>query len=113
MEYGAGTSGGLPLEQYNRSVPPGWRPGILHYPFRRFIERLRLWYRQTDLDVSQCGPAVAGRLAGRPFSLAMALRVVRQDGTELRGDAALAYPGESATTHPTTGADIPATEPGL
>ena len=88
--------GGLPLESFNRSVPPGWKPYQQHYPYRRWLERLRLWYRQTDLDATQSGPAVASRLTGRPFNIAMATQITTQLGTVLRGDAALAHEGEGA-----------------
>ena len=88
LGHGAGSSGGLPLESFSRSVPPGWKPHLTHYPFRRFLERVRLWFRQTDLDATQLGPALAARLQGRPFNQAMALAITRQDGTVLRGDYA-------------------------
>ena len=84
--------GGLPLDQYTKSTPPGWKPNMIHYPYKRFIERLKLWYRQTDLPATALGPAVAGRLSGRPFNLAIALKfTVASTGVELRGDEALAF----------------------
>ena len=89
-------TGGLPLDQFTNATPPGWRPGITHYPFRRFKERLQLWSSTTDRTVAQQGPALAGRLTGRPFNLAMALKVQTQAGQELVGTAALAYEGEAA-----------------
>eukprot|EP00959_Pyramimonas_sp_CCMP1952_P227195 4750387-Pyramimonas_sp.AAC.1 len=66
----------------------------MHYPFRRYLERLRLWYRMTDLNADQVGPAVAGRLQGRPYNMALGLQVTTQSGQILQGDAALAYAGE-------------------
>ena len=83
--------GGLPFESFNRSVPPGWRPHQAHYPFKRWLERLRLWYRQTDMPLASLGPAVVTRLQGRPFNIAMALQVTTQAGTPSHGDAALAF----------------------
>ena len=83
----------LPLEAYNKSTPPGWKPGLPRYSWRRFLERMRLWYRLTDLNADQIGPAIAGHLVGRPYTLAMKLSVRAQDGQILRGDEALAYPG--------------------
>ena len=95
-------------------MPPGWRPHLAHYPFRRFLERVRLWYRQTDLDATQLGPALAARLQGRPFILAMALQLTTQAGVVIRGDEALAHAGEQAVTDPNTGAiTSAATENGL
>ena len=89
-------SSGLPLDQYTKACPPGWRLGLAHYPLKRFLDLLRLWYRLTDFDNTQVGPAVAGRLQGRPFTLATEMTIRKQDGTELTGDAALAHPGEAA-----------------
>ena len=66
---GPGASG-LPLDQYTKACPPGWRLGLAHYPLKRFLDLLRLWYRLTDFDNTQVGPAVAGHLQGRPFTLA-------------------------------------------
>ena len=109
-----GQTAGLPLDQYTKSTPPGWKPGMVHYPFRRFMERLKLWYRQTDLAATALGPAVAGRLAGRPFNLALALRfTVASTGVELRGDEALAFPGEEAGFDQNTGQATPKTDSGL
>ena len=69
------TTSGLQLDQYTKGTPPGWRPNLAHYPYKRYLERLRLWYRMTDLSAEQVGPAVAGRLQGRPFNQAMKLRI--------------------------------------
>ena len=107
-------TGGLPLDQYTKTVPPGWKPGLVHYPYRRFTERLRLWYRQTDLPTSSYGPAVAGPLVGRPFNLALALKFKIPDGRELKGDEALAWPGSSEIKDEFSGEILtPASENGL
>ena len=105
------SSSGLPLDQYTKAVPPGWKPNLYWYTFRRFIERLRLWYRVTDLAPESIGPAIAGRLQGRPYNFAMTMAITMRDGTHLTGDAALAYVGEPE--HPTgTGGMLPAIESG-
>ena len=92
----------IPLPQYTKSVPPGWDPSIQTFPLRSYIDRLKLWTRTTVLRSEQMGPAVAGRLVGRPFDVAMQLTVdisTRPDmaaysGKEvLQGDDALAFPG--------------------
>jgi hypothetical protein len=108
-------SSGLPLEAYTKSVPPGFAVGQTHFPFRRYLERLRLWYRLTDLDASQIGPAVAGRLSGRPFNLAMSLRIdTLGPAGVLVGDAALAFPGQAQAIDPQTGLLLqPAIESGM
>ena len=104
---------GMPLESYNRSTPPGWRPGVTKFTIRRYLERLRLWYRQTDLGPEQVGPAVAGRLAGRAFDTAMSLRIVTQSGRALSGDSALAFAGEAAQTDQAGNVVLPAVDSGL
>ena len=109
----AESTGGLPLDEFNNKVPPGWKPGMTHYPYRRFTERLKLWYRATDLRPDQLGPAVAGRLRGRPFNLALALKVTDQLGVIHTGDEALAFPGQAAGADPHTGVEIPAVPSGL
>ena len=104
----------LPLEQFNVSTPPGWKPHTTNYPLRRYLERLRLWYRLTNLLPEQLGPAVASRLQGRPYDLANALRFTLPDGRTLVGDEALAYPGADPQVDPNTGAILtPAVANGL
>eukprot|EP00959_Pyramimonas_sp_CCMP1952_P168851 3527608-Pyramimonas_sp.AAC.1 len=64
MDYGdtSGNGGGIPLDTFNKNTPPGWRPGNGKYPLRRYIQLLRLWWRQTELAEYAAGPAMAGRL---------------------------------------------------
>ncbi|CAE8595274.1 unnamed protein product [Polarella glacialis] len=69
--------GGLPLSEFNKLVPPGWRPGIPGYPIKLFFERLKLWYRVTDNAEAQLGILVAGRLQGAPQKIALRLRLPR------------------------------------
>ena len=89
----------LPLSQYTTNVPPGWKAGLPNYPLSRYNQLIQIWYRLTDFSDDQVGPAVAGRLQGRADSRALELRITKQDGTVLVGDAALAFPGEAATQH--------------
>ena len=103
---------GLPLDAYNRTTPPGWRPALMHYPFRRYIERLRLWYRMTDLGIEQIGPAIAGRLQGRPYNMAMSLRITNRAGVVMVADEALAYPGEAVALDGLGNVVAPAIESG-
>jgi hypothetical protein len=95
---------GLPLEAFTKSVPPGWKPGLPKYTFRRWLERLRLWYRTTELSAEQAGPAVAARLQGRVFDTALSLRISLPDGRTIVGDEALAFPGADPVLDPQTGA---------
>ncbi|CAE8626795.1 unnamed protein product [Polarella glacialis] len=74
---GQSYGGGLPLSEFNKVVPPGWRPGIPGYPIKLFFERLKLWYRVTDNAEAQLGVLVAGRLQGAPQKIALRLRLPR------------------------------------
>ena len=49
----------------------------------------------TDLGIEQIGPAIAGRLQGRPYNMAMSLRITNRAGVVMVADEALAYPGEA------------------
>eukprot|EP00959_Pyramimonas_sp_CCMP1952_P470090 9496081-Pyramimonas_sp.AAC.1 len=104
---------GLPLDAYTKGTPPGWRPALMHYPFRRYLDRLRLWYRMTDLNADQVGPAVAGRPQGRPYNMAFGLQVSTQAGANLQGDAALAHPGEPQQLDGQGNTLVAATESGI
>ena len=99
------SSSHLPLNQYTKDVPPGWDPRDPNFPLRSYISRLKLWSRTTGLRVEQMGPAVAGRLQGRPFDVALQLSVdlgsrpdliAHYGANALVGDDALAFPGAAA-----------------
>lgn len=97
------SSSHLPLNQYSKDIPPGWDPRDPNFPLRAYISRLKLWSRTTSLRPEQMGPAVAGRLQGRPFDLALQMQIdlaTRPDlwghyngRQRLTGDEALAFPG--------------------
>ncbi|CAK0865187.1 unnamed protein product [Prorocentrum cordatum] len=92
---------GLPLDSFTKSVPPGWRAGMPKYPIRRYTQLLRLWWRQTDVGESACGPAMAGRLRGAAFQIANSIRANRLDLStglmrEMIGDELLAQPSHEA-----------------
>ena len=92
-----GAGGGIPLDTFNKNTPPGWRPGNAKYPLRRYIQLLRLWWRQTELPEHAAGPAMAGRLRGAAFQLAMKMKMDRLDlaagnRREMEGDELLARP---------------------
>ena len=42
---------------------------------RLYFDRLRLWYRVTNLEDEIIGPLVAGRLYGKAGKIALALKV--------------------------------------
>ncbi len=89
----------IALDQFNNHVPPGWRPGMRSYTFRRYAERLKLWQHVTQLSGEQVGPAIAGRLTGRPYDIAMGLQITDENGVTLTGDMALAYVGFAGTAN--------------
>ena len=70
-----------PLDTFTRSTPPGWRPGVAKYHFRRYVQLLELWYLQTDLAPRAMGPAVAGRLRGAAMQFVLGLSCARWDQT--------------------------------
>ena len=105
----------LPLTEFTKFVPPGWAPNLQDYSFKSYLDRLQLWWRCCDDSIteSKSGPLVAARLVGKPFRIAIKLRVVR-DGQLFVGDAALVLePRPEGTTDPTTGAPLPADISGL
>ena len=104
--------GGLPLDEYNRNVPPGFKPGIPDYPVSVYMEKFRLWYKQTDLPAECVGPVMVGRLKLGAYRLAVKIRVQRQDGRVLSGEDAISAPKEDATTDH-LGNAIPATPSGV
>jgi len=64
-------SGAIPLQEYRRDIPAGWRPGDASYPLTAYFDRLRLWYRICNLPDEAIGPTIAGRLYGRAHRVAM------------------------------------------
>ena len=80
MAESSNEHGGMPLETFTKSTPPGWRPGDGRYPFRRYEQLVGLWLRMTDLSESARGPAMTGRLRGTAFQIAMAMTIPRCRG---------------------------------
>ena len=98
---------GLPLEEFSRNVPPGWKPHQFNYPLRLYLEKLRLWLRTTDLDSGAVGPTVVGRLKGSAYRVAMKIRAHRQHGEVLTGVAAIIAPSQDAGNGVHTGEPLP------
>ena len=73
-----GFSGGLPLDEYNRSTPPGWKPGLARYPLSLFEDKLKLWYKQFTGADEEVGILLAGRLKEGALTIALKLRVPRR-----------------------------------
>lgn len=98
------STGGIPLQEFRRDIPPGWIPGDPNYPLKMFFEKLKLWYRTCTVEDECVGPLIAGRLYGRAAKVAMGLRVPRPDGQVDVGDAALVRLSVDEVRDPTTGA---------
>ena len=73
------------LQEYNPHTPPGWKPGLKNYPFRKYIQKMQLWNAIKACTNDQVGPLVAGRLCGSAFQIAMHLRITRSTGDVLLG----------------------------
>ena len=85
------------MDQFTKSQPPGWKPGNARYPLRRYFQLLSLWWRQTDVQEHAAGAAIAGRLRGSAFQLALRISENRVDQIthqvrRMTGDELLAQP---------------------
>ena len=56
--------GGLPLDEFNKNTPPGWKPGIEGYPLKHYLDLCSLWYKQHDGKDEEVGILLSGRLKG-------------------------------------------------
>ena len=95
----AGSGAGVQLEDFTQRVPPGWRPGIQKYSFKRYLQRLNLWWRITDVQLPGAGPLMASRLQGTPFKIATTLKVTRLNGMTYTGEDALSLDAVAADAH--------------
>ena len=87
----------MALEESTRNVPPGWRPYVPSYPWKRYKERLQLWWRFAEVREDQVGALVAARLQGQAFELAMNFKIIRQGVTHV-GVEALSLPASENVT---------------
>ena len=76
MATSAGPTG-LPLDEYTSQTPPGWKPGMDHYPLKLYIDKLNLWWKQAEMEIPQAAVLIAGRLKGGASRLALKLRLER------------------------------------
>ena len=68
---------GIPLDEYTSTIPPGWKPGMEHYPLRMYIDKMQMWWKQTDFEYAQASVLIAGRLKLGANKLALKLRLER------------------------------------
>lgn len=95
---------GLPLDEYTKGTPPGWKEHLPKYPYRLYLEKLKLWNRITDVEEGGKGATIVGRLKGNAYTTAMKTKVTRQvpDGLggleiqNLTGDDAISAPAIEA-----------------
>ena len=100
------SQGGVPLDEWRKDVPPGWKPGVEAYPLKLFFAKLKLWYRCCEVPDEVVGPLIAGRLQGRAQRIALELKLVRPDGTYDIGDAALVRLSVDEVIDPVDGVTI-------
>ena len=48
-------------------------------PFKRYQQKLKLWWRFADIQEHQAVPLIAPRLGGLAFGIAMTMRMTRMD----------------------------------
>ena len=64
----------MALDSSSKNTPPGWKPGIRTYPFRRYEQLMKLWQMTTEMNQTRCGAASIQRLEGSAFQFAMSLK---------------------------------------
>ena len=99
----------MPLDESTRNVPPGWKPGLDWYPYRLYVEKVRVWHRTAEFNEEELGPILTQRLEGGALRVALTLRVPlppQEGGGFVTGDAALVRPTVAAIIDPQTGAVI-------
>ena len=73
----------MPLEEFTRAIPLGWRPGLHRYPYQQYKENLKLWWRSRNVVENDIAAVlVAARLQGLPRRRAMEFRVERLNAAE-------------------------------
>ena len=80
-------TGTLDLEEFTRFIPPGWKPGLKGYSFKKYSQRLKLWWRTKNITGCEPGDVdtvaaglVLGRLKGSAYKKGIEYRIAR-DGT--------------------------------
>ena len=101
------------LMEFNKDVPPGWRPGLPDYPLSTYQARLRAWWKITTLDEAEAGAMVASRLQGRAYSIGQKIRHTLRGERVVYGHEALIAPSLPEEIDPLTGELIPAQVCGL
>ena len=67
----------LGIDQYNKDIPPGWRPGA--YPISEYEEYIKVWLRITTLDDDKRGAVIFSRMELGALDLARRFSTKRWD----------------------------------
>ena len=82
----------LPLDEFTRSLPPGWKPGLHRYTFKQYEQLVKLWWRSKNVDdAAVAAILIASRLHDMPRRRALNFRANR-NGVDYVGDDALVLP---------------------
>ena len=87
--------GGLAIGESTANAPPGWQPGLDWYPFRLYVEKIKIWYQTTEWADDKLGPVIAQRLKDGALRVALTLKLplpIADGGGIVVGGAALARP---------------------
>ena len=91
------------LKDYNKDVPPGWKPGS--YPLKEYLDHLEVWGNMTSMEASKIGPAIISRLEEGAFRLVRNLTIERYDENRVwkfyEGMAVVTLPRVKELTDPT------------
>ena len=83
--------GGLAIDESTANVPPGWQPGLDWYPFRLYVEKIKIWYQTTEWADDKLGPVIAQRLKDGALRVALTLKLqmpIAEGGNIVTGGAA-------------------------
>ena len=69
----------LGIKQYNKDIPPGWRPGS--YPISEYEEYIKVWLRITTLDDDKKGAVIFSRMELGALDLARRFSIKRWNST--------------------------------
>ena len=92
-------AGGLAIDESTTHIPPGWQPGLDWYPFRLYVEKIKIWYQTTEWADDKLGPVMAQRLKEGALRVALTLKLplpANEGGGTVIGDVALARPAVPA-----------------
>ena len=84
-QYTAMVPGGIPLDEYTKTAPPGWKEDIGTYPSRLHLEKLKFWDGLTDATDTEKPVLIIGRRQGDAYKMAAGVRRPRVQAVEETG----------------------------